>query len=48
MEEQKKETEKGFWTKFLEKMDKKMKECAQAKSCCGGQNKSDNKTCCSK
>ena len=48
MEEKKRETKKGFWAIFLEKMDKKMKECANNKSCCSGQHKQEKKSCCSK
>jgi len=42
-----KEVKKGFFARLIDKLDKKMQEKAKANSCCGGENKSEKKSCCS-
>ncbi len=38
---------KGFFARMIDKLDKQMQEKAKAKPCCGGNDKSDKKSCCS-
>ncbi len=40
-----KEKKKGFWTKLMEKLDKKMEDKSKAKPCCNSGQK--GKSCCS-
>lgn len=43
-----KNSEKGFFAKLFDKLDKKMQEKAKSGSCCcKGDNKEDKKSCCS-
>jgi len=48
MEEVKKAKKKGFWARWLEKLDRKMEEKSKSKSCCGGDSDSRGGSCCSK
>jgi len=41
-----KKTKNGFFTRLLEKIDKKMEEKAKTNSCCKG-NSGEKKSCCS-
>ena len=43
----KSEKKKSFLGKLIEKLDKKMKEKSEAKSCCGNKGKDKAKPCCS-
>lgn len=43
-----KKTKKGFFSRMIEKFDKKMEEKSKSKSCCcGDKNNPGNKSCCS-
>jgi hypothetical protein len=39
---------KWFLARLVERLDKKMQECAKSKSCCSANNDSKDKSCCSK
>lgn len=44
----KKETKiKGFFTRFIEKVDKKMEEKAKNSKCCSGSEENGDNSCCS-
>ena len=38
----------GFFSRLIEKLDKKMKEKAKAKPCCENKGKSGDSPCCSR
>jgi len=38
---------KGFFSRLMDKLDKKMQEKAKNSPCCCGEDKSDKKSCCS-
>ena len=42
-----KKSEKGFFAKLFDKLDKKMQEKAKSSSCCKGDNREGEKSCCS-
>ncbi len=42
-----KKTKKGFFSRMLEKLDKKMEEKAKSTSCCNGENNPGKNSCCS-
>ncbi len=41
------EKKKGFMSKLIEKLDKKMEAKAKAKPCCDNKEKKKGKSCCS-
>lgn len=46
-EENEKQIKKGFFTRLVEKLDKKIQEKAKSKPGCNGQNSSGKNSCCS-
>ena len=48
MDNKDKGKKKGFFARLIEKLDKKMQECAESKSCCGASSESKEDSCCSK
>ena len=47
MKEENKAKEKGFWARWVEKLDKKMEESTKSKPCCGSDRDSKG-SCCSR
>jgi hypothetical protein len=39
---------KGFISRLIERLDKKMEEKANAKPCCGSKDKKGDRPCCSR
>lgn len=44
---QEKKNKKGFFSRLIDKWDKKMEEKAKETKCCSGSDKSKGKSCCS-
>ena len=44
----KKEGKKGFFSRLVERLDKKMEEKAKSGSCCSKKDKDEGKPCCGK
>jgi hypothetical protein len=41
-----KEVKKGFWTRLIDSLDKKMEEKAKKASCCASSDKNKGSSCC--
>ena len=48
MDNKEKGKKKGFFARLIEKLDKKMQECANSKPCCSVNDNSKKDSCCSK
>ncbi len=44
--EQEKKEKKGFFARFIDKLDGKMKVASEKKKCCGGSDEKKESSCC--